>query len=97
MERMIHVVEGNGQPGLAQITRDFIAEWRGAEKEKEKQVKKADRKWNFRIAFITLFIGAAELYFHGCAGARIALLQTAKNAQQDAGVQTQTPSGYVEK
>lgn len=67
VRRLVKVVEGNGQPGLVTTITDFIAEQRGREHEREKQIKRNNTAWNLRILALTAAIAAAELFMHGCA------------------------------
>jgi hypothetical protein len=73
MERVEHILFSNGQKGLEQVVREFIASMEARDEERENaasrsvEVMKAiDRKWNLRVAIIALaltaFFGLLNLF-----------------------------------
>lgn len=65
MERVEHVLFGNGQKGLDQVAREFFAAWQAREDIKEKaeadrneEMRRLDRKWNLRVTIIAVVVSA---------------------------------------
>ena len=86
VSRLIKVIEGNGQPGLAQEFTTFVSKWEGREEERDKQAKKSNGLWNLRIAALMAVLACVELAMHGCSAKHVAELLTSQNhATQNAG------------
>lgn len=54
VERLSHTLEGNGQPGLDQVTRQFISRWEGRESERDRR----ERRNNLILAAATVLLTA---------------------------------------
>ena len=91
VERIEHVLDGNGQPGFVRTMTDFVAEWKGRDAEQKAQTKRNNAAWNLRILAITAVFGGLELYFHGCAGHTLKVEIPTLSQTQDA---AQPPTEY---
>lgn len=86
VDRLAHIIDGNGQIGLDRFVRDFVAEWRGVESERVK----AERKRGSRITIVLTIIGLLLAYLTWRVDAKriseaVAPTVSAAHAPQDAG------------
>lgn len=56
VDNVEHVLLGNGQPGLNTIMRDYIAEQRGRDAERERDEKKRSRRTTTWLAILSIAI-----------------------------------------
>jgi hypothetical protein len=61
VQDLSHIIKGNGQRGLDEVTRDFIAEWRGREAERDRQRKRLEWIIGIILSLFGLWLTSIEV------------------------------------